>query len=282
MLSKMPSPETKASEVALNEFFASIDKTSRDGTATFRSNRSNLEIVVLPDGGNWSVELRPKRFGGRLLRGGGAIFKIDGKNWSVIEGRFFTGHSIEVLPSGPSFELPPSFLRHWYGNWDSIHLTPTELEQVETARGTEWDNEFAQVVNATLPFRECLAHFGEGGWGPEGVSPMPLQVRVYLLADSVDNITKAIETNGVSAAKNIDEKKASLSKFPEEGGWERRLLAYYLFFGDYGGTALVDFRYKAFGRKTVVFAFMYVDDHMRQQKDISSILASVRKGKMGK
>ena len=58
------------------------------------------------------------------------------------------------------------------------------------------------------------------------------------------------------------------------GPWRKVALSFWLFYGDYGGTAHVEFRLRRFGDRTFVFVFMYVIEN--PDKTIAGILDSFR------
>ena len=147
------------------------------------------------------------------------------------------GRTIEIRPEGASFEISQDWL-DWQAEFhNSIHLSPAELAKVRVGAG-EWDMEYAEIVNALLPFGSCLAHAGGEGWGKSAVSYGDVQMRAYIVEMSPEQIIKRMAKEGPSQAFRYS-KKVSLSR-SEFKKWQRVTLSYDLWYSDYGGTANVD------------------------------------------
>lgn len=175
---------------------------------------------------------------------------------------------------GLRFEIPAAWVR-WYEENEAhpnLHLTSAELDTVKETEG-EWDREFALVVNAILPFDQCVAHVGGDGWGPRGISHADLQVRAYVLMALPEEIEDHARSQGTAAAANFTE-TAVVPQQDEVDAWRRTVLKYPRLYHDYGATAIVDLRAQRFGTHTVVFAFMYTD-HTDHNAEIEEILDSV-------
>jgi hypothetical protein len=178
-------------------------------------------------------------------------------------GRFATRHerTIQLHPSGISFQVP----QDWLG-WDSqfhnnFHLTHRELQKVRIGAG-EWDSEYSSVVNTALPFEHCAAHVGGEGWGLEGVSFGDLQVRAYVTDLSRQKILERIQGPAFSKAQRIAESEGGLTgnqarvSISRDKDWQRATIEYPLWYGDYGGTAVIDFYLKDAPPYRFVLAFM--------------------------
>ena len=77
--------------------------------------------------------------------------------------------TIQLKPSGAEFEIPEAWLA-WHAQFkNNLHLTRAELEKVKNAEG-DWDKEYAEVLNAVIPFARCAVHVGGEGWGGHRVS----------------------------------------------------------------------------------------------------------------
>jgi hypothetical protein len=155
-----------------------------------------------------------------------------------------------------------------FGN--NFHLTHKQLDAVAKGAG-EWDTEYASVCNAALPFDRCAAHVGGEGWG-KAVSFADLQVRVYDLAEAPAAVEERIKREGVADIERFSGRLPALEG-ETDGPWRRTRLSYEVFYGDYGGTAHVDFRVGRCGDRTFVFVFMYAD-YNPKQKTIKVILDS--------
>lgn len=181
------------------------------------------------------------------------------------------GSSVTINPSQASFAVPQKWVE-WNAFGYHFHLTRPQIDAAARGHG-EWDTEYASVVNAVLPFDRCAGHMGDAGWGEQGVSFADLQMRVYDLAQPPEHVEKRIRENGFADIKRFTGKEPTLEQ-DLKAHWRRTKLAYNLFYGDYGGTAHVDFRVKRFGKRTLVFVFLY-SDYGPQEQTITSILDSV-------
>lgn len=182
--------------------------------------------------------------------------------------------TIEVVGQGWRFRVPAQWVR-WLDENETrpnMHLTPVELDSVKDAEG-EWDREFALVVNAMLPFDQCVAHVGSEGWGLRGISYADLQVRVYVLTATPEAIEERARVQGAAAITSLT---GSLAVPQQElsGSWRRMILRYFLMYSDYGATSIVDLRLKQAGDRVIAFAFMYTD-HSKPDAEIEAILDSV-------
>jgi hypothetical protein len=191
-------------------------------------------------------------------------------------GRFASRSSrtIRLHPSDVTFQIPQEWL-----DWDAefhnnLHLTHAQLRSVRLGHG-EWDFEYGEVVNSALPFENCAVHVGGEGWGWSGVSFGDLQVRAYISELRTRQILSAISAQGFKTAQRIAEREhngensVSLSTSAKDN-WQHVEISYPLWYGDYGGTARINFYVEDIGRFRLVMVFMGDDPN---EKD--SILNSV-------
>lgn len=179
-------------------------------------------------------------------------------------GRFATrsGQTIQLHPSGITFQVPQDWLE-WDAQFhNNFHLSHRELRSVRIGHG-EWDSEYGSVVNASLPFEHCAAHVGGEGWGWQGVSFGDLQVRAYVTSLSAEDVLLRVKMQGFRAAENIAEGQdgfaaggKALFSASTEQGWQQATIAYPLWYGDYGGTAPIDFYVRNAGRYRLGLVFM--------------------------
>jgi hypothetical protein len=186
------------------------------------------------------------------------------------------GPTITLHPSGVAFRVPQQWLE-WNDQFhNNFHLSRNALQKVKNASG-EWDTEYAEVVNSALPFEDCAAHVGGEGWGAESGSFADVQMRAYLTALSEREVISRIHGPALSTArrvayispssKSLGELAPSLDmKEESEGGWQRIVIQYPLWYGDYGGTARIRFYITSMRRNTLVLVFMGGDD--REMKTI--------------
>ncbi len=181
------------------------------------------------------------------------------------------GRTIEIRPEGASFEIPQDWL-DWQAEFhNNIHLSPAELANVRIA-DSEWDTEYAEIVNALLPFGSCRAHLGGEGWGKSAVSYGDVQMRVYIVEMNPQQIIERMAKEGPSQAFRYS-KKVSLSR-SDFKKWQRVTLSYDLWYSDYGGTANVDVFSRVFGTQTVALVFMYADSLREPRKRVAKIVKS--------
>jgi hypothetical protein len=179
--------------------------------------------------------------------------------------------SIEFGPPKVAVTFPKRWLE-WQAEFhNNIHLSPEELAAVRGGEG-EWDKEYAEIVNALVPFGDCVAHAGGEGWGREAASYHDVQMRVYLLALCPKEVIGQIAKDGPRLAARFS-KKVSLARstFDE---WQRATLRYDLWYSDYGGTANVDVFARAIGSQTVVLVFMYADSLQNPRREVAQIVKS--------
>ena len=194
-------------------------------------------------------------------------------------GRFATlqGRTIKLHPSNITFRVPQSWVE-----WDSefhnnFHLTHRELRSVRIGHG-ESDSEYASVVNASLPFEECAAHVGGEGWGWQGVSFGDLQARAYVTSLSGDEVLARVKSQGFGVARSIaerptgfDARHEALFSASTEQQWQHAKISYPLWYGDYGGTAPIDFYVRDAGHYRLVIVLM----GWGAEGEAASILSSV-------
>lgn len=185
------------------------------------------------------------------------------------------GTTIKAVGHRLCFDIPTAWVR-WYEENEThrnLHLTAAELDEVRETQD-EWDREFALVVNAILPFDQCIAHVGGDGWGPRGISYADLQVRVYFLTATPEEIEERVRSQGSVFVASLTGTPV-VPKQEKIGAWRRTVFKYFRTYIDYGATAIVDVRLRLLSNRTVVFAFMYTD-HTEHDVEIGMILNSTR------
>ena len=138
-----------------------------------------------------------------------------------------------MQPSGATFELPEGPLNDW-------HLDRSDLDKAKQGKG-EWYTEYARVANAALPFENCSVQAGTTYWN--GPSFFGVTVRGYSLDSAAGEAETRIASSALPAAQHLPRNtvgNASLTKSREKQ-WDRLLIAYDVWYGDYGGSANVDF-----------------------------------------
>jgi hypothetical protein len=186
------------------------------------------------------------------------------------------GSTIVLRPSGLQFQVPKDWI-DWYDQFgNNLHLTAKELDQVGHGAG-EWDDEYARVCNAVLPFDRCAAHVGGEGWGKNAVSYDDLQLRVYDLDDPVKKVEESIAGQTPDQIGKLIGGSVQVQQ-SDKDGWRRIVFSYARFYHDYGATAHVDIRLKQVGATVIAFVFMYTD-YQSHERTITDMLQSVEASK---
>jgi len=168
------------------------------------------------------------------------------RHFSTAEGR-----TVRMQPSGTAFEVPG-------GRWEGWYLNRTELDKAKGGKG-EWYTEYARVANAALPFEACSVQTGTYLWNAPTFAGVT--VRGYSLDSAAGETEDRIASKALTAARHLSRSSAvnaSLTKSREKR-WDRLLIAYDVWYGDYGGRANVDFYVTEVEGKSIVLVFMYAD-----------------------
>lgn len=170
---------------------------------------------------------------------------------------------IQTPDNSITFKIPDTWVKWYEENEDrpNLHLTPNELNTVKEAEG-EWDKEFARVINAILPFEECLAHIGSEGWGERALSFADLQVRLYIVQMTFSEIENNARSKGLAMVSSITGQAGGYN-VEQSDVWKKIKIEYRLVYQDYSAISIVDMRIRQLSDKSVVFVFMYTDytDH---------------------
>ena len=192
--------------------------------------------------------------------------------------------TIRLEPTGLTFVLPANWIEWYQEEPDNVHLTRSELEKCKDG-GAGWDADYAEVVNAVLPFTGCVVHAGGEGWGRDSRSVGDLQMRVYLGNWSPKTLDQTVAEEGTAQARQISLRRAADTSeeinFTQNvvGEWHHNAIRFPVRYSDgidevYGGSN-VEFYLRSFGDTTVVVVFMYADV-APQKKFIQEILSSFR------
>jgi len=184
--------------------------------------------------------------------------------YSVLEGT-----TVRIKPYDATFEIPEGWLtpKPVPTPAKNLYLSHQDLNELYWNDGS--DREDAEVINSVLSFENCAAHFGDRGWG--NYLWNDLQGRVYIVDLTPEEIATRIEKQGLSKAVSVFE-RASL-KSESYGVWQKQTLdildapTHFMLYKD------LDFYYRPFDNKTVVFVFLHAD---RFEKEINLILNSFK------
>jgi hypothetical protein len=174
--------------------------------------------------------------------------------YSVLEGTI-----IKIKPYDAAFKIPESWLspkivsgeptKNLYLSWQDLN----ELEIFDSNHYYDFDKEYAQVMNSVIPFENCVAHIGDRAWGNGFTGD--LQVRVFVVDINSEEITERIKKQGLNKAHNLfDDAKIVSEKYKF---WEKQNLNVLEIGQHTFGNADIDFYYRPFGNKTVVFVFVH-------------------------
>lgn len=185
------------------------------------------------------------------------------------------GTTILIEPYGASFEIPASWLTPKPSLPDNrtknLFLSWADLNEVDRIDReiNGFDSEDADVINAVLPFEDCVAHVGDRGWG-NGLWN-DLQARIYITNLTPQEIETSIENKGLkTAAANFEEASLKTDKYRSWTKHSFKILdapTHFLLFKS------LDFYTRCENDLTVVFVFLHADSF---EKEISMLLDSFR------
>ena len=190
------------------------------------------------------------------------------------------GDSVTLHPIPVRFRIPREWLLWELQFHNNVHLSRTELSAAEHGEG-EWDVEYAAVVNAALPFKDCAAHIGAERWGKEGVTFRDTQLRAYITDLSSAEVLARFSGPAMDTARKVaysppkkDELAALINpEFTDEGvqgGWHRAEIIYRLWYYHYGGVARIRLYVMPVQKHTLVLVFMG-----GTEADVKQVLDSV-------
>jgi hypothetical protein len=186
--------------------------------------------------------------------------------YSVLEGT-----TVRIKPYDATFEIPESWLtpNPIPTPAKNLYLSYQELNELYGNDGS--DAEEAQVINSVLSFADCAAHVGDRGWG--NYLWNDLQGRVYITDLTPEAVAPRVEKQGRNKASKLFERVSVISG--NHGKWEERTLDILdaPSWSDFILAKSLDFCYRSFGSKTVVFVFLHAD---RFDKEINLLLDSFK------
>ena len=168
--------------------------------------------------------------------------------YSVLEGK-----TVRLKPYDATFDIPESWLtpNTVPTPAKNLHVSWQDLNELYWNDGR--DAEDAQVINSVLSFEDCAAHVGDRGWG--NYLWNDLQGRAYVVNLTPEEIAARIETRGLDKALSVFEGASLASE--NHGAWQKLTLnimdapTHFILMKD------LDFYYRSFGNKTVVFVFLH-------------------------
>ena len=167
------------------------------------------------------------------------------------------GTTVRIMPYDASFDIPEAWLTpnpvetNPMGAREYLNISWDALDQLYKVNGDNHAD--AEIMDSILPFELSAAHVGSRGWG--NYITTDLQARVYIIDTDVDSFRGSVETVGLNRARRVY--KTAELKTKQHGDWEGRVMSVYeegehtLLFKD------VDFYYRRFDKKTVVFVFVH-------------------------
>jgi hypothetical protein len=182
--------------------------------------------------------------------------------------------TIRLMPSGASFKIPPRWVGMYRSNDGNLFIRPEELERAKIGVG-EWFRQYAEVINTTFPFENCSVHAGGSHWG--NASGLALHMRAYTGKWSVEEVRTRVARLGIAGVLALDKRVSKVSfERVNLDEWQVSTLTFYLSFGDYGGTARIDFYAQSSDEHTAVLVFMSIegDTGSSHKAEIESIVNS--------
>jgi hypothetical protein len=187
--------------------------------------------------------------------------------YSILEGT-----TVRIKPYDATFEIPESWItykpysgepqKNLYLSWQDLN----ELERFDFNHPLGFDREDAQIMRSALTFENCAAHVGNKSWGNGTTND--LQVRVFIVESSSQEIAEKINKQGLSKAQSVYDKAKLISENYKT--WEKQKISV---FEAEGHTLLfkdITFYHRSLGNKTVVFVFVHqwgYDDTIKQILD---------------
>jgi hypothetical protein len=179
---------------------------------------------------------------------------------------FLEGSTVRLKPYDATFDIPEGWLNP-PPTQKNLFLSREELD--EAYRNAGGDEEYERVMDSVLPFEKCAAHVGDKDWG--NYLWNDLQARMYVVESSPEEIADRVTRQGLDKATNtFTEASLLLGGY---GKWERRTLRVTQASSDFILSSDMDFYYRTFGNRTVVFVFIHAEDY---KETIPRILDSFR------
>ncbi len=173
--------------------------------------------------------------------------------YSVLEGAV-----VRIKPYDATFEIPESWItykslsieppKNLYLSWQDLN----ELNHLDFNNGFS-DEDDAQVMRSVIAFENCATHVGSMSWGNGNTND--LQARVFVVDSNSQEITEKIKNQGLSKARSVF-KSAELAS-ENYGTWEKQKLSVLKTGSHTLLTKDIDFYYRSFGNKTVIFVFVH-------------------------
>lgn len=174
--------------------------------------------------------------------------------YSILEGT-----TVKIKPYDAKFEIPESWItykpysgepkKNLYLSWQDLN----ELEHYDFNHPLGFDKEYAEVMRSALPFENCAAHLGSKSWGNGNTND--LQTRVFVVDLNSQEITEKIKNQGLSKAQSVfDKAKLTTESYKI---WEKQNLNVFQMGSHTFMYTDIDFYYRSFGNKTVVFVFVH-------------------------
>lgn len=184
------------------------------------------------------------------------------------------GSTVHIQPYGASFEIPEAWLTQRPApdkNVKNLFLSWADLNEVNQLDRelNGFDTEDAEVINAVLPFEDCVAHVGDRGWS--NALWTDLQARIYITQLTPEEIVQRLETDGIRIAQsNFEDASLESDKYKDWNKYAFKILD--------APTHFMLFKRLAFFLRrendaTVVFVFLHADPF---DEEIALLLNSFR------
>jgi hypothetical protein len=174
--------------------------------------------------------------------------------YSVLEGT-----TVKIKPYDATFKIPEGWLtpkivsgeptKNFYLSWQDLN----ELERFDFNHRYGFDKKDAEVMRSALPFENCAAHVGDRAWGNGFTGD--LQARVFVVDLNSQETTEKIKNQGLNKAQSVFDRAELASG--SYGNWEKQKLSVLEMGSHTLLTKDIDFYYRSFGNKTVIFVFVH-------------------------
>ncbi len=190
---------------------------------------------------------------------------------------------VYVEPLGSSFELPGGWADTAAAGRTStggtcearrvpkLYLAPARARSVLQAATGEWDREYSAVADSTLRFEDVVVHAGAEGWGAESQCFSDLQMRLYVVGGTAQEVVRHVQDRGVATASRFFPASHSVD---DRNGWTVAQLSWRAHYHDYGSTAHMDYYIREVSGRTAILLFMYADGFEGAKRERDHIIAT--------
>lgn len=183
---------------------------------------------------------------------------------------------LTVAPLGLRAKLPEgAFGPSW------VRTRGPDLDKVRTSAG-EWERAYAELLDRSLPFESLLVHASDEPWGA-AATYSGLGIRLHAVAEPVDVVLASLAARLPVVAVRVacgnehgrlhDSSPRSSVTHAERPPWKTMQAKMRVYYGDYGGQAVVELYVRRVRDVTLVLAFMFEGDgHQTERAALADAL----------